>query len=506
MRLLPQRLAEVAARAPRSVALYEPAGAAEVATDYGALAAEVGRVAGTLRALGVGSGEPVALLSENSAQSVAALYGILGAGAVAVTLNAAARAADLAAYMAHAGARVLLAAPEHPELAALEARLLPDAAVLRLGKGAFDAAEPAAPAPLDAARPAVVLYTSGTTAAPKGVLLTHGNLAANADAIIESLSLRPDERTLCLLPFYYAYGASVLHTHLSQGAALLLEAGLTFPAQVLARAARLGATGLPGVPATFTVLLRRGHLKAGALPALRYITQAGGPLPPPVADQLRAALPGVSLYLMYGQTEATARLTCLPPEALEAKRGSCGRALSGVELRVVDPETGAVLPPGARGEICARGPNITPGYHRAPEATAAALRDGWLHTGDFGHLDAEGFLFLEGRRSDQIKVGAHRISPLEIEAVVSAVPGVAEVCAVGLPDELLGQVVAVAVVPAAEAAPPTQLAVQGACREALAAYKVPRRVAFVPALPRTASGKVQRFQVAALFENPPPTA
>ena len=294
-----------------------------------------------------------------------------------------------------------------------------------------------------------------------------------------------------MLPFHYAYGASVLHTHISAGATLVLENSLAFPQRVLAVAAAERVTGLPGVPSTFALLLRRAHLGNFDLTSLRWLSQAGGAMAPVLTDELRAALPQARLYVMYGQTEATARLTWLPPERLAEKRGACGRALPGGELRIADPRSGETLATGESGEVCARGDNIMAGYWRNEEATRAVLREGWLHTGDLGRLDAEGFLFLDGRRGDMIKSGAHRISPFEIEEVLLGFAGVEEAIAVAAVDELLGEVVKAIVVPRSgvELDP---LALQRHCRDALAAYKVPKQVELVRELPRTSSGKVVR--------------
>lgn len=491
---LPQRLAGHAARAPGAVALITGGGTRRV--TYGELWASCGRVAHWLRSQGIAPGDRVAVFGENGPEVVAATYGVLGAGAVAVTLNAAARGAELAALVQHAEARALLAVSPHAELAALRAALPASLPSLEVEPATGDLEPGFRPVEGPADAPAVIQYTSGTTGAPKGVVLTHGNLIANTDAILAYLGLGADDRVLCLLPFYYAYGASVLHTHLAVGASLVLENSLAFPTRVVALAAAERVTGLPGVPSTFALLLRRGALDRHDLGALRYATQAGGPMAPALADAFRAALPGVRLIVMYGQTEATARLTWLPPEDAERKRGSCGRAIPGVELRIVDPSTGAPLPPETSGEVCARGGNVMAGYFRDPVATQAVLRDGWLHTGDIGRLDAEGYLFLDGRRGDMIKSGAHRISPLEIEAVAAQVPGVSEAIAVGAPDELLGQVVELYVqLDPRVTPPPDALAIQGRCRAHLAAYKVPKRVRFVDDLPRGPTGKVLRHRL-----------
>jgi acyl-CoA synthetase (AMP-forming)/AMP-acid ligase II len=213
----------------------------------------------------------------------------------------------------------------------------------------------------------------------------------------------------------------------------------------------------------------------------------------PLIERLRTELPRVQLFIMYGQTEATARLTYLPPAQLSAKFGSVGVAVPGMEIDV--QLDGRSLAPGEVGEICARGSSIMQGYWNDATATHEVLRDGWLRTGDLGHRDADGFLFIDGRSVDMIKVGAFRVSPQEIEEVIAAVPGVEEVAVAAIPDELLGQSVK-AVIVKRDGADLDERAVKAHCRQNLAAYKVPKLVEFVSVMPRTSSGKIQRFKLA----------
>jgi acyl-CoA synthetase (AMP-forming)/AMP-acid ligase II len=247
------------------------------------------------------------------------------------------------------------------------------------------------------------------------------------------------------------------------------------------------------VPSTFALVGQAIDPARFDLRALRYVTQAGGGMPPSQIRRFRDVLPDVAFFVMYGQTEATARLTYLPPARLEEKRGSVGVPIPGVELAVRDEE-GRVLPVGEVGEVWARGPNVMAGYFRDPEATAAVLREGWLRTGDLGHMDADGFLFLQGRRSDMIKSGAHRISPLDIEEVIAALPAVQEVAVVGVPDEVLGESIK-AVVRLKPGAGLTAGDIQRHCTQQLPRYKVPKTVEFAAELPRTATGKVMRYQL-----------
>lgn len=496
---LAHRLLSTARVAPAAVALVE----GDRRWSYAELAEAVRCFAGLLRAQGLGDAERVAILLPNRFEAVVACYGAWLAGCIAVPLNPQASGRELATWLAHCRPRlVVLEAGNAVAVGALEA--VPDAGCLWVaapgaaGVPADEAWERVVPAaaPLPGARTtqplAAILYTSGTTGAPKGVALSHANFASNVDAIVDYLALGAGDSIVSVLPFHYAYGASVLHTHLAAGARLVIEPNLVFPHAVVDTLVREQATGFSGVPSTFGLLLDRAVLDGRALPHLRYVTQAGGPMPPPLAARLRAALPGTRLFVMYGQTEATARLAWMPPERLDERPGSVGRAVAGVRLQVRDA-AGAPLPAGHEGEVWACGGGIMAGYWNDPLATAAVLRDGWLRTGDLGWMDAEGFLFIAGRRSDMIKTGAHRVHPQDVEDALREMDGVLEAAVAGVDDAILGQVVKAWVVAAAGL---DANAVRAHCRARLAPYKVPRQVEFVTRLPRTASGKVRRAALA----------
>ena len=491
METLVARLERTAAAMPDRTALQQDARR----LDYRGLHAAALEFARRLLARGVAPGDRVALILPNCVEAVVAWYGCWRAGAVVVPLNAQARERDFLPWLRHSGARLLVQQDGHDDASRAAAaagvevlpaqHCLPDDGAVQRG-----ASTGAADMPLpDPGSLAAILYTSGTTGAPKGVALSHRNLAANTASILDSLGLGADDSTVSTLPFYYAYGASVLHTHLAVGARIVLEDNLVFPHLISAALARERATGFSGVPSTFALLLDRGQLDRHDLSALRYLTQAGGAMAPAMARRVRAAFPQARLFVMYGQTEASARLTCLPPGRFEDKAGSVGVPIAGVEIQV-RREDGSLAAAGEAGEVWARGPNVMAGYWQAPEATAATLVDGWLRTGDEGHLDADGFLWLSGRRSDMIKTGAHRVHPQDVEEVIAELPGVREVAVAGLDDSLLGQVVAAYLVPGEDA--PTEMAVKAHCRQRLATYKIPKQVAFVSELPKTASGKIRR--------------
>jgi acyl-CoA synthetase (AMP-forming)/AMP-acid ligase II len=494
---LADRLRSSVARVPDAEAVVH--GARRV--SYSELWTQMGAVTGFLHELGLERGDRVAVLLENSAEYVAAYYGTMAAGGVAVGLNASARAREITAWLDHSGARVMFVSPRHPDIAQLKHHASSGVHVVTVdpndGAGGWATllgSAPRDPVSVTPAEPAAILYTSGTTGRPKGVTLTHGNLAANADSIIAYLGLDERDRVLNLLPFFYSYGSSVLHTHLAVGATVVIENHLIYPQHTLARLSEERITGFPGVPSTFALLLQAADFTRYDLRTLRYFTQAGGAMPPATARRLRDAVPGARLFIMYGQTEATARLTYLPPDRLTDKLGSVGIPVPGVELEIRDDEDRRVAS-GVVGEVCVRGPNIMSGYFRDEAATRQVVRDGWLHTGDLGRLDDDGYLFLQGRRSDMIKSGAHRISPLDIEDVIALLPEVAEVAVVGVPDEMLGEAIK-AVITLKTGATLDTLRVQRHCSEQLPRYKVPRLVEFAASLPRTASGKVMRYQLA----------
>jgi acyl-CoA synthetase (AMP-forming)/AMP-acid ligase II len=292
----------------------------------------------------------------------------------------------------------------------------------------------------------------------------------------------------------------VLHTHLAVGARVVLESNVVFPHLVVEAIVHERASGFSGVPSTFLLLLNRVPLADYDLSSLRYLTQAGGAMAPAVTARLRAALPHARLFVMYGQTEATARLAWLPPERLDDKPGSVGIAVAGVEIAIRD-EHGAPLAPGSVGEVCVRGPNVMLGYWQDPGLSADVLNEGWLRTGDMGHLDDEGFLFLSGRRSDMIKTGAHRVHPKDIEEVIAEIDGIAEVAVVGVDDELLGQVIKAFVV-GVDGAAIVPDRIKAHCRERLATWKIPKHIEAVDALPKTASGKVRRALLAGITTEP----
>jgi acyl-CoA synthetase (AMP-forming)/AMP-acid ligase II len=485
-----------AARLPEAVAIRER----DRQLTYSGFHQWVGRLSSRLTASGVRLGDRVAVALPNSIESALAYYACMQAGAVAVPLNAQAKARDIEIWLRHSAPKVVFADQAHADFAAGYERSGVRAQVW------YSTGEPDRPfgfddgltssdaaSELSSNAPACMIYTSGTTGRPKAVVLSHANLASNAAAIVDYLALREEDSVVSILPFYYSYGSSLLHTHILAGGCLILEKNLVYPHAVVETLARERATGFAGVPSTFALLLSRVKLADYDLSQLRYVTQAGGAMAPALTRRLRQALPGTELFVMYGQTEATARLTYLPPERLEDKLGSVGVPVSGVEIQIRD-EAGQPAHADEVGEVWARGPNVMIGYWRDEAATAEVKKDGWLKTGDMGRLDADGFLYLVGRRSDMIKSGAHRIHPQDIEEAILELPSVQEAAVVGVDDEILGQSIKAFVVPAQDGTV-TPMVIQAHCRERLASYKIPKAVEIVASLPKTASGKVKRAEL-----------
>ncbi len=337
---------------------------------------------------------------------------------------------------------------------------------------------------------ASIIYTSGTTGKPRGAALTHNNFAANAESIVKYLRLTGDDRVMVVLPFYYSYGFSLLTTHMMVGGSLVLENSFMYPNVILEMMVEESVTGFAGVPSTFAILLNRSKIRDYRFPALRYMTQAGGPMSPGHAKELSEVQPDTEIFIMYGQTEATARLTYLDPADFYRKPGSIGKAIPGVVIELVK-ENGELAGAGEEGEIVVKGKNVMSGYWNNPEETRKVLNDRKLFTGDLARMDDEGYLYIISRRSDMIKSGAHRISPKEIEEIILEMPEVHEAAVFGINDEILGEAIKAAIVLKGGLKMEAKW-VQRHCSKKLASFKIPKEVEFVGELPKTSSGKVQK--------------
>lgn len=346
-------------------------------------------------------------------------------------------------------------------------------------------------ASFDEERLAEIIFTSGSTGEPKGVMITHRNIIANTDSIIEYLKLTGDDIIEIVLPFYYCYGLSLLHTHMKVGGSIVFNNNFMFLGAVINDMKKYKCTGFAGVPSHFQVLLRKSKsFKTDEFPDLRYVTQAGGKLHKVFIQEFLDSQPEITFYVMYGQTEATARLSYMPPEHLVEKLGSLGKAIPGVELDLVDEKGKPVLESGVVGELVARGDNIMKGYLGDEESTAATLKDGWLQTGDLAYRDDDGFFYHTARRKEIIKVGGRRISPKEIEEVIVTIPGVVDCSISAVFDDILGEALKAEVVVADVNDPSMEeTAFKKLCGEKLALEKIPQIFEFSARMNVAATGK-----------------
>ena len=343
-----------------------------------------------------------------------------------------------------------------------------------------------APAPRAETDLAALMPTSGSTGAPRLVRVTHANLTANTEAIIRSQYLGADELAMLILPLSYCFGASVIHTHLFQGGGVVFDSRFMFPDKVLRAIHTHACTTFAGVPTVYNILVGRSSIRSIPLPSLRRFLQAGGPLAPECIQSMRTIVPAAQFFVMYGQTEATARISCLPPDRLGEKAGSVGPLLDNIILRIVD-EQGQELANGKTGEIWVKGPSICDGYFEDIEETERKFCNGWLKTGDLGLLDEDGFLWIKGRKSEFVKIRGIRVSFAEVEARVATTPGVYECAATWVPHPEAGEALALFIVPENGAND-----VLERVRRAIPPQWTCSAVNLVPELPRNPNGKIVR--------------
>jgi acyl-CoA synthetase (AMP-forming)/AMP-acid ligase II len=340
---------------------------------------------------------------------------------------------------------------------------------------------------------AALMPTSGSTGTPRLVMVTHGNLIANTEAIIRSQSLGTDERAMLIMPVSYCFGASIVHTHLYQGGGVVFDSRFMFPDKVLRAINTHGCTSFAGVPTIYNILLKRSNLRSIALPNLRRFLQAGGPLASENVEALCGLVPNAKFFVMYGQTEATARITCLPPKHLSEKLGSVGPPLDNLMIRIVD-DKGHELANGQTGEIQVSGPSICKGYLSDPDATEGKFDNGWLKTGDLGFRDENGYIWIKGRISEFTKIRGMRVSFAEVEAKVAAIPGIYECAATAVHHPEAGEALALFIV-----AGNRDQGIVETVRHALPPQWTCTSVKVVSELPRTTNGKIVRSKLQTLI-------
>lgn len=465
------------------------------------------QLANFLNSRGIVRGDRVALLLENSFNYVIAYYAILKIGAITVALNTETKSDGLIYLLNDSESKAIISQKRFSKelLPALnQSPYLKDVVIDQSNLEKFkeighcqttdvnevyNSSNTSVPnircIDIDIAS---IVYTSGSTGKSKGVVLTHQNIVANTNSIVEYLKLTYEDRIMVVLPFYYIYGKSLLNTHFSVGASVVIDNRFAFPNSVLDSMKKTEITGFSGVPSTFIILLNKSSIRDYNFEKLRYVTQAGGAMAPAIQKEIFKIINPAKLYIMYGATEASARLSYLEPKDLPNKWGSIGKAIPNVDLFVAD-DTGKPLSPNQEGQIVARGSNLMQGYWNDLDETNKVLRNGLYYTGDIGKMDNEGFLYVVGRTKDMIKVGGERVSTKSIEEDLLEIKEIQEVAVIGVEDELLGEAIKTFIVLTDETIL-TEQDILKFCKKKLPQFKIPKYIEFIDSLPKNASGKV----------------
>lgn len=480
-----------------------PAIVAQAGTlTYAELRRKVIRLAAGLVEHGCIKGERIGIFAENGSFFAICYLATIRAGLVAVPLQSELSTGSVDKIVRHTGIRRLF----------VSERLISRVTSWAVSSGTTIFAEPALeslssdvmkPMPdIDPPRDlAALMFTSGSTAEAKGVMVSHRNIECNTRDIVSYMELGERDRVMVVLPFSYCFGLSLLHTHLMVGGGVVINNDFKlYPESVLQDIHEKECTGFAGVPSTYQILLKRSRFLELPFPKLRWFQQAGGKLPNSCILQVVRGFPRARFFVMYGQTEATARLSYLPPGCLEEKLGSVGKGLSSSRLQVLKHDGTEVAPgSGEVGEIVATGENITLGYWEDAGETARYFKEGKLYTGDMAHADSDGFIFIVGRNREMIKSAGHRVSPKEVEEVIAEIPQVMEVAVIGVVDEIQGEAIKAFAVLAPGAKIPAE-DVRRHCRERLPAFKVPEKVVILPTMPHNTSGKIDESQLRTLLQ------
>jgi long-chain acyl-CoA synthetase len=461
-----------------------------------------GRIAGALRRLGVSPGDRVVVMLPNCPEVTQSYMGIWQAGGVIVPVIFLLGAEEVAHILAHSEAKVVITSSDMLWKVEAQIGVLPglDHVVLVDGGGdgrtlslaAETAGEPDRfeTVERDDDDVGVILYTSGTTGRPKGVALSHGNLAGNARSAAMLFELDREDWAVAVLPLSHSYGLTLMNAANILGTRAVLLRWFN-PEEVLRTIQTFRATAMSGVPTMFVYLLNYPEADGYDTTSMRVWGSGAAPLPVELVEPFERKFGG-KLLEGYGLTEAAPVVSAHRLSGVR-KLGSVGPPIPGVQVTIQD-DADRVLPAGELGEVCVKGPNVMLGYYRDPEETARTIRGGWLHTGDVGRLDADGFLYIVERKKDLIIRGGFNIYPREVEEVLYAFPKTAEAAVIGMPDPLMGEdVLAFVVLRDGETA--TAADVMAFCETRLARYKCPKQVRFVGALPKSPIGKILRKEL-----------
>ncbi len=466
---------------------------------YDELDTQAAAFADGLRRRGYEPGDRVVIFMPNRIEYLTVLFGLFKGGFTAVPVNAKLHASELGFILGHSGARAVVFSAKTSEAVEAALRTVPGAERIDVDRG-LPSGDPSgfADAEVDPSDPAWMFYTSGTTGRPKGAMLSHRNLCASAmNALADICDFQPEDVVLHVAPLSHGSGIYALPS-IARAAKNIVYPGGSFDAEdILATAAREGVTIIAFLAPTMIHML----LDAGpehAVPSLRRVPYGGAPIDAGLATAAIERFGHVFVQL-YGMGESPMTITYLRPQDHRGRMlASAGIARTDVEVRLVD-ESGAEVPAGTEGEVCVRGDVVMSGYWKDAEATARALRGGWLHTGDVGRFE-DGRLYLVARKSDVIISGGSNIYPREVEDVLHLHPAIREACVFGVPDPKWGESVAAAVV---ASAPVEQDELIEHCRAHIASFKKPTRIEFVDALPKNAYGKILRRELRQQFAAAP---
>lgn len=460
--------------------------------SYSEFYAKASRVAAYFRQKGYRKGDIIALYALNSDLFLVCYFGIQLGGFTAMPVNTKLAAPEVQYIFSNSEAKALIYDVRIEEVINRTEHLFQDVlaiggddaigAIIEDGTLAFSAT---ALKPEDTA---VVMYTSGTTGKPKGVMLTNANIEAAAEIWSEAMAITEQDRMLVSTPLFHCAASHVFVVPITHtGGSLVIEETFS-PDTTIAMLQKEEPTMFFGVPAMYSIILNMPNIKELQLPALRLFCYGAAPMPYELVKKLKEVFPDVGLQNCYGQTENAPAASSLKDQYALDKIGSVGEVLPQTEIRIVD-EFGESLPQGQVGEIVVKGPQVMKGYLRNEEATHQAIKDGWMYSGDLGKFDEEGLLYIVDRKKDMIIRGGENVYPVEVEEVLYQIPELMESAVVGVPHEIYGEVPKAYVVPKAGQAI-SEEAIKAYCATQLAKYKVPHEVEFMDELPRNASGKV----------------
>lgn len=451
-------------------------------------------LAKSIHSSGISSSDRILIYLDNSAEYIVAFFGILLSNAIVVPINKNISIESINYIIGETSPRYIIT--NSIFMKRLQGRIgFEESRIINIDRvwesTSADPMDISWMLTEDGSLPALILYTSGTTRMPKGVTLTHKNLMANTESIVQYLGLTEKDSIFAVINFSYSYGNSIMLTHTKTGSKIIIENRVSYPLKIIEMLYDSKASGFSTVGSYINILLKQEGFRDIHLKNLRYITFAGEGTSFDDIVKLNNMAPHIKIFVMYGQTEASARLSYLEPSLIFKKPGSIGKGIPGVTLRVVT-EDGLDAPAGQIGEIIASGDNIMKGYWNNEEATKSVIKDGWLHTGDMAVTDEDGYIYVKGRNDDIIKHLGHRISPVEIESAINCCDQVLESAVIGVENNGGKQIKAYVVLKNSMACIED---INVHIRKLLPPFKRPQIIEFVNELPRTSNGKIKRSEL-----------